>query len=131
MGTSTHAKCPRKVSTPILFGAIMKARTGEPSTATIISAWGTPSSSGTTVYETQLHSDGWMTCNCPGWCMKKKDKHTGEPLPRTCSHIRSKLPLAQAILDGRSPKVFDKYLPENSQVVAPAPKLEGRRITFE
>jgi len=109
----------------------MKARYGEPSTAPVISAWAKPSSSGTTVYETQLHSDGMITCNCPGWCMKKKDKDTGEPLPRTCTHINGKkgvFQVADEIMAGKRPRVFEKYIPEGTQVVAPIPKREGRRI---
>jgi hypothetical protein len=119
----------------------MKTATyGEPSTAKVISAWGTRSSSGTTKYETQLHSDGMMTCNCPGWCMKKKDKHTGEPLPRVCGHIKDHLYGAHDIMAGRS---APEYIDEDGQrltsigvtvrntKIPPAHKREGRHIVLE
>lgn len=46
------------------------------------------SSSSLTVYESLLYSDGSMTCNCPGWTIKKKDKE------RDCTHLKT-------IRDGR------------------------------
>jgi hypothetical protein len=46
------------------------------------------SSNGVTPYTISKWSDDELTCNCPGWTIKKKDKMTGEYKPRTCSHIK-------------------------------------------
>jgi hypothetical protein len=39
-------------------------------------------------YLTRLEEDGSLRCDCPGWCFQKKDKKTGEKLPRTCRHTQ-------------------------------------------
>ncbi len=78
------------------------ARYGEMSTAEVISAWPYKSSKGTTTYEIQLHSDGLLTCNCPGWVNRKS---------RDCHHVKEKVFESQQILDGKKPRVFDYYAP--------------------
>ena len=77
----------------------MKARYGEQSVAKVISAWPFRSSSGTTTYETQLHNDGILTCNCPGWVQRRS---------RDCKHVKEKVDEAQQILDGRKSPVFER-----------------------
>lgn len=37
-------------------------------------------------YETRLEENGKLRCNCMGWVFQRKDKLTGEPLPRRCKH---------------------------------------------
>lgn len=37
-------------------------------------------------YETRLEENGTLRCNCMGWVFQRKDKNTGEPLPRRCRH---------------------------------------------
>jgi hypothetical protein len=37
-------------------------------------------------YETRLEEDGLLRCNCMGWVFQRKDKKTGEKLPRHCKH---------------------------------------------
>lgn len=46
------------------------------------------SSNGMTIYTTTLWSNNFVSCNCPGWTIEKKDKYTKAPLPRTCSHVK-------------------------------------------
>jgi hypothetical protein len=77
----------------------------------VISAWSNKSSSGNTTYETQLHEDGLLTCDCPGWCIQKKDKRTGLPKPRSCKHTVPLANLAREIKSGRHPKVFQSNKP--------------------
>lgn len=36
-------------------------------------------------YETLLYNDGSLSCNCKGWCMKKKVDMNGQ---RSCRHTR-------------------------------------------
>jgi hypothetical protein len=47
------------------------------------------SSNGLTKYLTILWSDKVLTCNCQGWAMRKFDKVTKEPVPRTCKHCKA------------------------------------------
>lgn len=47
----------------------------------VVYAWATPSSHGTTTYETVLYTDGRLSCNCPGWTFKRGDT-------RGCKHTR-------------------------------------------
>lgn len=49
---------------------------------TVVFAWATPSSQGTTTYETVLKRDGAMSCSCPGWVFARKGAE------RICKHIR-------------------------------------------
>jgi hypothetical protein len=92
----------------------------------IISVWHPISSNGYTKYTTLLYKDGFMSCDCAGWCMAKKDKHTGESLPRTCTHIKDRKQDSFRIRTGSLPKVFEDTQPQTK--IAPAPKREGRRI---
>lgn len=50
--------------------------------------WNELSSNGLTKYTVLLWRNGVLSCDCPGWCNEKKDKRTGEKLPRTCRHVR-------------------------------------------
>lgn len=77
---------------------------GDMSTAKVISAWPFDSSSGTTTYETQLHADGVLTCNCPGW-VRAVNKVTGK---RGCKHVREKVYESQSILDGKKAPIFER-----------------------
>ena len=86
---------------------------GEPSTVRVISAWPFDSSKGTTTYETQLHADGILTCNCPGWC-SHLDKKTGK---RSCRHVKEKIYDAQKILDGKIAPIFERKDIAHTQVV--------------
>jgi hypothetical protein len=47
------------------------------------------SSNGLTKYLTILWSDKVLTCNCQGWSMRKFDKVTKAPKPRTCKHCKA------------------------------------------
>jgi hypothetical protein len=51
-------------------------------TAEIIWAWPHSSSKGVTVYQTALHADGQLSCNCPGWRILRKGQLRG------CHHTR-------------------------------------------
>jgi len=73
------------------------AKYGLQSTEKVISAWPFASSSGTTTYETQLHADGVLSCNCPGWVQRKS---------RDCKHVKWFLHDAQEILDGKQKPIF-------------------------
>jgi hypothetical protein len=90
----------------------------------IISVWDSLSSNGYTHYTTLLYKDGFMSCDCPGWTIAKKDKDTGELLERACKHKKEHWNEAQMIKKGKMPKVF----PQPEQRIAPIPKREGRRI---
>ena len=50
-------------------------------------AWSTPSSQGTTTYESILYMDGTTSCSCPGWTFQRKGK------PRTCKHVTTLMPV--------------------------------------
>lgn len=84
---------------------IVEARYGEQSRERVISAWPFKSSSGTTIYEVQLHSDGILSCNCPGWVVRRT---------RDCTHVKRKVSEAQLILDGKKSPVFEKM--DGSQI---------------
>ncbi len=61
------------------------------STSDILYAWATPSSHGTTTYETLLFRDGTLSCNCPAWVFKRGSE-------RRCRHITLYEDEAQGIL---------------------------------
>jgi len=65
----------------------------------VISAWAFSSSAGTTVYETQLHADGLLTCNCPGWIMHSN---------RICKHTKGVSDLASSIFQKHSDPVWQQ-----------------------
>lgn len=44
------------------------------------------SSNGRTRYMTTLWSDGVLTCDCPGWTIKRKNSYV-----RTCKHCKSSI----------------------------------------
>lgn len=69
----------------------------------VVSTWDSMSSNGFTHYTTLLYRDGFMTCNCPGWTMQKKDKETGEKLPRRCRHTDDYGSEARLIHTGKKP----------------------------
>lgn len=46
-----------------------------------------PSKSSDTVHEAILYTDGTTSCSCPAWRFQKHDLK-GNPLPRTCPHVR-------------------------------------------
>jgi hypothetical protein len=78
-----------------------EATIGSQSREKVISAWPFKSSAGTTTYETQLHSDGVITCNCPGWV-----RHVKPDLRRECKHCREVKYEATQILQGRQKPIF-------------------------
>jgi hypothetical protein len=47
---------------------------------TVAKVWEFPSSSGSAVYQTKQYTNGFVSCNCKGWTMKKGDN------PRQCKH---------------------------------------------
>jgi|GEM_PF-5186321 len=91
----------------------MKARVGESSNRKVISAWPFKSSQGTTTYETVLHEDGILTCNCPGWT-RAVNKETGL---RGCKHVKQMVSRAQLILDGKVRSEFVKSDGGSARVV--------------
>lgn len=93
----------------------MKATYGKPSKAKVISAWPFLSSAGTTTYETQLHEDGVLTCNCPGWVRHVLNGQRG------CKHVRGILPIASEIMSSLRKPEFIK----SESVVSPKPKVES------
>ena len=104
---------------------------GDPSTVRAISAWPFDSSKGTTTYETQLHADGILTCNCPGWC-SHLDKKTGK---RSCRHVKEKVYEAQQILDGKRQPIFARQDGKHShpqviikEVIKEVPKIVERVV---
>ena len=76
-------------------------------------AWATPSSQGTTTYESVLYTDGSTSCSCPGWTFQRRGK------PRTCRHVSKDMPdnvkLAQTVL-----------LRTGTGLPRPATRIEGR-----
>ena len=48
----------------------------------MVAAWATPSRHGAAVYETLLHADGRLSCNCPAWVYVRKGR------PRGCRYTR-------------------------------------------
>lgn len=63
--------------------------------------WWTTNSKHDGFYKVLLLPDGSMSCPCSGWTIQRKDKRTGEPIPRNCSHLRKNA--EDAI------KLFQKY----------------------
>jgi|GEM_PF-6471043 len=100
---------------------VTKASYGVQSTAKVISAWPRLSSKGTTTYEIQLHADGVLTCNCPGWVTRRT---------RDCKHVKDLLFKAQSIIRGDAPAEFEHttlYVPKTKTQILPANK-RGRFI---
>ena len=60
----------------------MSAGASPPDTP-VVAAWATPSRHGAAVYETLLHADGRLSCNCPAWFYVRKGR------PRGCRHTRA------------------------------------------
>ncbi len=121
-----------------------KARYGGPSSENVISAWPFSSSSSTTTYETQLHEDGVLTCNCPGWvrATKKLNYSIRAKLPfkcdladgstfRSCKHVQEKVFEAQQILDGTRKPIFKRMDGTHSTpsvVIKEVPKIVERIV---
>lgn len=84
----------------------MIAKFGSQSKSKVIAAWAFKSSAGTTVYETQLHEDGILTCNCPGWVRHVKKLTNGETF-RSCTHVRQKLYEASEIMKNESYRILE------------------------
>ncbi len=112
---------------------VRTARYGEQSTAKVISAWARKSSKGTTTYEILLHSDGILTCNCPGWVQRST---------RDCKHVKELVYVAGEILSSRRSPIFEKeeyapsyqggerFVPKPAKPVKPAVGV-GRLIERE
>jgi hypothetical protein len=107
----------------------MKATYGKMSKEKVISAWPFLSSAGTTTYETQLHEDGVLTCNCPGWV-----RHVVNG-KRACKHVREVFSVASLIMDGVRQPEFIKSA-AHSQIIAEkvftprkgVEEIRGRRL---
>lgn len=88
----------------------------------VISAWSFRSSAGTTNYETQLHADGQLTCDCPGWILRPKNGI------RSCKHTKQISDLARLISIGGHERIFQK--PEEKvkiiEKVVTEPSIEVR-----
>jgi hypothetical protein len=69
--------------------------TGGPAEPAVVAAWATPSRHGAAVYETLLHADGHLSCNCPAWVYVKKGR------PRACRHTRAVESQVADLLAGR------------------------------
>ena len=100
----------------------MRARFGGSSNGSIISAWPFRSSQGTTTYETVLHNDGVLTCNCPGWT-RAINKVTGL---RGCKHVKEVLAKADLIMNGKRAPEF-----VNSDGVITNPRVVERVVIKE
>lgn len=74
-----------------------EATYGTQSRERIIAAWPRLSSAGTTTYEIQLHSDGVLTCDCPGWVRRAT---------RDCKHVKELKAEATRVLRGQSAPRF-------------------------
>ena len=66
-----------------------------------LSVWLTPSSKGTTKYETVLWENSELTCDCPGWVIARHGV-------RSCKHTKEKARVAPDILSGKAKKVFEE-----------------------
>ena len=80
----------------------------------VIFGWAEPSSRGVTTYETLLHDTGDLTCDCPGWIIKRKNQD------RACTHTKKRhadsLPLMELFRAGQP---------------LPTPKRQLRSFQFE
>ena len=61
----------------------------------VAAAWATPSRHGAAIYETLLHADGRLSCDCPAWVYVKKGR------PRGCRHTRAVEGQVADLLTGR------------------------------
>jgi len=100
----------------------MRAHFGESSNQRVISAWPFKSSQGTTTYETVLHDDGVLTCNCPGWT-RAINKVTGL---RGCKHVKEMVARADLIMSGSRKPEFVK-----SDGVTITPRVVERVVVKE
>lgn len=104
------------------------------SASDVLYAWATPSSHGTTTYETLLLKDGTLSCNCPSWVFKR-----GET--RRCKHITLYEDEAQDLLfhpdharDRRAHSASSRTTPPASSRSSDpplAPTRQRRTIRFE
>lgn len=104
------------------------------STPDVLYAWATPSSHGTTTYETLLFRDGTLSCNCPAWVFKRGEE-------RRCRHITLYEDEAQDILkrpdhawDRRAPRAPSRTTPPASPRSSDpplTPTRQRRTIRFE
>lgn len=98
----------------------------------VLYAWATPSSHGTTTYETLVFRNGEMSCNCPAWVFKRGDE-------RRCRHITLYEDEAQDIFihpDHASPqrtpaRHASTPAPTRSSDPPLAPTRQRRTIRFE
>lgn len=105
------------------------------SASDVLYAWATPSSHGTTTYETLLFRGGTLSCNCPSWIFKKRGNE------RHCKHITLYEDEAQDILahpdhvwDRRAPRAPSRTTPfpaPRSPDPPLAPTQRRRTIRFE
>ena len=79
-----------------------EAVVGPMSTAPMMHTWNRRSESSGTLYTIMLHTDGILTCDCPGWCLQKKNKMTRAMLPRRCKHTDEFHAEATRVLRGQS-----------------------------
>jgi hypothetical protein len=61
----------------------------------VVAAWATPSRHGAAIYETLLHADGQLSCDCPAWVFVRRGR------PRGCRHTRAAEPQVADLLAGR------------------------------
>lgn len=87
-----------------------------------IYAWATPSSQGTTTYETVLYQDGQMSCSCPGWVIKRAGKG------RTCWHITGKRDRSHPGYAEEARKILAAY---RAGRPIPAPRRPGATVRRE
>jgi hypothetical protein len=78
-----------------------EATYGTDSRMPMVTTWNRRSESSGTLYTIMLHNDGVMTCDCPGWCVQKRDKKTNIMKPRECKHVRELVGEATRVLRGQ------------------------------
>lgn len=84
----------------------------ESARGSVIQAWEMVSEHRATQYETILHTNGDVTCNCPGWIYARKGQ------PRTCKHTQR--------IEDEAGRLFRAYqngeIKVQAQTEEPAPK---------
>lgn len=102
------------------------------SASDVLYAWATPSSHGTTTYETLLLKDGSLSCNCPAWVFKRGEE-------RRCRHITLYEDEAQDLLEHPDQRFQPRTPTRRTSTPAPsrssdpplAPTQRRRTIRFE
>jgi hypothetical protein len=88
----------------------------------VVAAWATPSRHGAAIYETLLHADGQLSCDCPAWIFVRRGR------PRACRHTHALEPQVADILAGRVVPTGSEPSRPTLRGATPTSRLTGRPL---